>query len=202
MKPTSTSPVRPLVALYGGSFDPVHSAHLMVAQAAQVQLNLDKVVFIPAARSPLKANTVIASDADRIEMLRLATAAEPRFEIDASEIERGGTSYTFETVNEYRRLHPECRLYWIIGADQVELLPQWHRIEEIAVQVTFILLRRPSYTVAAPPIAGLRTIEIEAPLMGHSSSEIRRRLAEGEAVADLLPPSVEAFISSQGLYTP
>ena len=86
MKPTTRQPVRTSLGLYGGSFDPVHSAHLRVAQLALEQLCLDKVVFIPAARSPLKSNSSVASDSDRIEMLELATAEEPRFEIDACEI--------------------------------------------------------------------------------------------------------------------
>ena len=122
------------VALYGGSFDPVHCAHLKVAHAALEQLSLDKVIFIPAARSPLKGSAATASDADRIEMLRLATADEPRFAVDTCEIKRGGTSYTVDTVNLFGKKQPDSTLYWIIGADQFELLPQWRRIEEIAAR--------------------------------------------------------------------
>jgi nicotinate-nucleotide adenylyltransferase len=189
------------VALYGGSFDPVHCAHLKVAHAALQQLDLSKVIFVPAAQSPLKTTAAHASDADRIEMLRLATAAEPRFAVDISEIERGGTSYTVDTVHFFRQQLPASQIYWILGADQFELLPQWRQIEEIAAQLTFIVLRRPGYCFAAPPITGLRFEAVDAPLMAHSSSEIRRRVAAGALGLAQLPPSVEAFISSRGLYT-
>jgi len=191
----------PSVALYGGSFDPVHCAHLKVAQAALEQLNVDKVVFIPAAQSPLKASTAIAGDAARVKMLRLATAAEPRFEVDPCEIERGGTSYTVDTIRAFCTKHSECQLHWIIGADQFELLPQWHCIEEIASLVTFVVLRRPGYSISGLSVPGLKYIAIEAPLMPHSSSEIRALLAAGRPTEDLMPHSVEAFISSHGLYT-
>lgn len=189
------------VALYGGSFDPVHCAHLKVAHAALEQLSLGKVIFIPAARSPLKRSAANASDADRIEMLRLATADEPRFAVDTCEIERGGTSYTVDTVNLFSKKQPDSMLYWILGADQMEQLPQWHRIDEIAALLTFIVLRRPGYSIQAPPVPGLRAIELDAPLMRHSSSAIRLRLAEGRPWTDLVPPAVEAFISTRGLYT-
>lgn len=189
------------LALYGGSFDPVHCAHLKVARHALERTGADKVVFIPAARSPLKSAAGVAGDAERVEMLRLATADEPRFAVDTSEIERGGDSYTVDTVASFRRRHPSAELYWILGADQVELLPKWHRIEALASMLTFIVLRRPGYSTAQPDIRGLRMIEIDAPLMEHSSSTIRSRLAKGERVAGWVPPSVEAFISSRGLYT-
>ncbi|MBL6837814.1 MAG: nicotinate (nicotinamide) nucleotide adenylyltransferase [Puniceicoccaceae bacterium] len=201
MKPTNRQPVRTSLGLYGGSFDPVHSAHLRVAQLALEQLSLDKVVFIPAACSPLKSNPTVASDRDRIEMLELATAGEPRFEIDACEIERGGSSYAVDTVSLFRQRYSQCALHWIIGADQLELLPNWHRIDDLALHLTFVVLRRPGYCLDAPSIPGLQLIELEAPLMEHSSSEIRRRLEAGLPCTDLLPCSVEAFISSRGLYT-
>jgi nicotinate-nucleotide adenylyltransferase len=193
--------INPSLALYGGSFDPVHYAHLKVAQAALDQAGVARVIFIPAARAPLKADPAVADDDDRIAMLRLATADAPRFEVDSCEIERGGVSYTIDTVHTFRSRHPGAKLHWIIGADQMELLPKWHRIGEIVPEVTFIVLRRPGYSAAAPAIRGLRYTEIEAPLMKHSSSEIRQRLAEGGNGEGLVPPSVEAFISSRGLYT-
>ncbi|WPJ96395.1 nicotinate (nicotinamide) nucleotide adenylyltransferase [Coraliomargarita algicola] len=201
MKPTELSSPLKAVALYGGSFDPVHCAHLHVARSALEHLQLDQVIFIPAAQSPLKTNTTTASDAQRIEMLRLATAEESRFAVDTSEIERGGTSYTIDTVRAFCSKQPDTQLYWIIGADQFELLPKWHQIEEIARRLTFAVLRRPGHTIATSAVPGLKYIAIEAPLMAHSSSGIRVRLAAGRTTEDLLPASVEAFISSHGLYT-
>ena len=201
MKQTELSSPRKSVALYGGSFDPVHCAHLAVARVTQAQLDLDQVIFIPAAQSPLKAHTTIASDEARIEMLRLATAEQPRFAVDCSEIERGGISYTVDTIQAFRAKNTANQLYWIIGADQFERLPQWHRIEDIARLVTFAVLRRPGHTIAKSVVPGLKYVGIEAPLMSHSSSAIRAALEQGLSVQDLVPPSVEAFISSHGLYT-
>ena len=189
------------IALYGGSFDPVHGAHLKVAWTALENCDLDTVIFIPTAQSPLKKNAAIASDADRVEMLRLATADESRFEVDTCELERGGTSYTFDTVKAYQTAHERCRLHCIIGADQFELLSQWRRIEEIASLVTFIVFRRPGHSIVQSVVKGLRFVIIDAPLMQHSSTEIRALIAEGCSVADLLPPAVEAFICARELYT-
>ena len=188
------------IALYGGSFDPVHRAHLEVAFTAMKNCYLDAVIFIPTAQSPLKKNAAIAEDTDRVEMLRLATAEEPRFEVDTCELERGGTSYTVDTIKAYQTAHEGCRLHWIIGADQFELLPQWRRIEEIASLVTFIVLRRPGHSIFESAVKGLRFVTIDAPLMQHSSTDIRALIAEGYSAADLLPPTVEAFISTRELY--
>tara|TARA_R110002111_G_scaffold235576_1_gene296807 strand:+ start:503 stop:1111 length:609 start_codon:yes stop_codon:yes gene_type:complete len=201
MKQTEFSTAPASIALYGGSFDPVHCAHLCVAAAALQQINLDQVLFIPAAQSPLKTNTAVASDAQRIEMLRLAIAEEPRFMLDSSEIDRGGRSYTIDTVTAYRLKYPACKLHWIIGADQFELLPQWHKIEDLASLVTFIVVGRPGHSTSKTLVPGLKYLTIEAPLMPHSSSEIRSLLAQARSTEDLLPPTVEAFISAHGLYT-
>jgi nicotinate-nucleotide adenylyltransferase len=189
------------IALYGGSFDPVHKAHLELARTALENCDLESVIFVPAAQSPLKNSAALAEDSDRVEMLRLATTGEPRFEVDTCEIERGGTSYTVDTVKAYRAAHEGCRLHWIIGADQFELLPQWRCIEEIASMITFIVLRRPGHSIVESAVKGLRFVTIDAPLMPHSSTKIRASIAERRSVVDLLPPAVEAFISSRGLYT-
>ena len=189
------------IALYGGSFDPVHGAHLEVASTALENCDLDAVIFIPTAQSPLKKNAAIASDADRVEMLRLATAEESRVEGDTCELERGGTSYTVDTVKSYQAAHEGGRLHCIIGADQFELLSQWRRIEEIVSLVTFIVLRRPGHSIVQSAVKGLRFVIIDAPLMQHSSTEIRALIAEGCSAAHLLPPAVEAFICARELYT-
>ena len=201
MKASFSTQKRKSIALYGGSFDPVHGAHLEIARAALESCALDAVIFIPAAQSPLKKGAALAAGADRVEMLRLAIGEEPRFEVDTREIERGGTSYTVDTIKAYLAAHEECRLHWIIGADQFELLPQWRRIEEIASLITFIVLRRPGHSIDVSAVNALRFITIDAPLMPHCSTKIRALIAAGVSAADLLPPAVEAFISSRGLYT-
>ncbi|TVP79025.1 MAG: nicotinate (nicotinamide) nucleotide adenylyltransferase [Puniceicoccaceae bacterium] len=189
------------IALYGGSFDPVHRAHLMVARTVLRDLGLDRVVFIPAAQSPLKETAVRADDASRLHMLELATAGEPGFAVDDCELRRGGRSYTIDTVRAFQTAHPQARLSWIIGADQFACLPRWYAIEALAQLVEFIVLGRPGYTMQPPAVAGLRYQAVEAPLLEQSSSEIRRRIAGGLPLADWLPASVEAFIFEHALYT-
>ena len=201
MKASLNTKKRKSIALYGGSFDPVHGAHIEVAWTALKNCDLDAVIFIPTAQSPLKKNASESPDADRVEMLRLATAREPRFEVDTCELERGGTSYTVDTVKAYHKAHEGCRLHLIIGADQFELLAQWRRIEEIASLATFIVLPRPGHSIVDSTVKGLRFVTIDAPLMQHSSTEIRALIANGCSAANLLPPAVEAFISTRKLYT-
>lgn len=196
--PTKTAPA---VALYGGSFDPVHRAHLAVARAVLRAVEVEQVVFIPAAQSPLKSRPAVADDASRLQMLRLAIEGERGFSVDDLEFRRGGISYTVDTVRAYGAAHPGRALYWIIGGDQLELLPRWHAIGELAALVCFVVLRRPGYAIRAPEVQGLRHIEVDAPLMEHSSSAIRERIVAGQPVDDWLPRSVEAFIYEHGLYT-
>lgn len=202
MKPT-TDPTKTAaaVALYGGSFDPVHQAHLAVARAVLRAVDVEQVVFIPAARSPLKTTSAQADDASRLEMLRLALSGERGFSVNDCELRRGGTSYTVDTVRAYAAAYPGRALWWILGGDQLERLPRWHAIEELASLVCFVVLRRPGYATRAPEIAGLRYLEVDAPLMQHSSTAIRQRIAAGQPVGDWLPRSVEAFIYEHGLYT-
>ncbi|MGB0334476.1 MAG: nicotinate-nucleotide adenylyltransferase [Opitutales bacterium] len=189
------------IGLYGGAFDPVHCAHLAIAQAAFDQLELDRLVFIPAAQSPLKGHLSFVSDSSRLKMLALAIEGAPQFSVDAWELERGGVSFTIDTVRHYRAREPEAELFWIIGADQFEQLDCWRSIEEMVTLVTFAVSARPAHTVHAPDISGLKFRLIDAPLMDHSSTAIRDRLANGDSVAGSLPESVEAFISAHQLYT-
>lgn len=189
------------IAFYGGAFDPIHKAHLAVAEHAIQQICLDQVVFIPTAQSPLKKAKPSCSDQDRVEMLRLALAGRPQFQIDRSEIEAGGVSYTLHTVEKMRTCYPEAEFFWIIGGDQFELLEHWFAIETLSDLITFLVLLRPGSTVSEESaIPGLRYQVVEAPLMDVSSSEIRRRVRDGEAIVDLVPESVAHFIDRRGLY--
>jgi len=192
---------KPRVALYGGAFDPVHRAHLEVARTARRQASLDEVVFIPAARSPLKAHGPAAGDAERLEMLELALAGEAGFTVDDSELTRGGVSYTVDTLRGYKARAPDAELFWIIGGDQFAQLERWHAIEELAQSVVFLVLARPGYDLSPPTIPGLRWQKIDAPLMRESSTLIRERVSTGRSIEGLLPKSVQAFIRERGLYT-
>lgn len=189
------------VALYGGAFDPVHNAHLRVASYALKQVGLDRILFIPSAQSPLKKNPPRASDEERVEMLELATDGERRYRVETFEVEKGGVSYTVDTVTHFRKEYPNAELFWMVGADQFEQLDRWHKIEELAEMVTFLVFGRPGYGHIACEIEGLKYFTVDAPKMDESSTTIRRLCRAGESVEGMLPDAVEAFISEEGLYT-
>lgn len=201
MTPAQQAITKPRIALYGGAFDPVHRAHLEAARAARRQASLEKVIFIPAAHSPLKAHGPLAGDADRLKMLELATAGEADFIVDDSELRRGGMSYTVDTVRGFKKREPEAELFWIIGGDQLAQLDRWQAIDDLVRLVTFLVLARPGYKLSAPAVSGLAWTQIEAPLMQESSTLVRERLSLGKSLDGLLPRTVEAFIRKKGLYT-
>ncbi len=191
---------RQQIALYGGAFDPVHNAHLALARAALDQAKLNQVRFIPAAQSPLKQHGAFASDAQRLEMLALATANEPQFDISDHELVRGGVSYSYQTVEYFCQQSPEADFYWILGADQFELLGQWRNSDRLAELVTFLVFARPGYSLSAPGISNLDYRQLIAPLMPESSSALRERRKACKPIRGMVPPAVEAFISKHELY--
>jgi nicotinate-nucleotide adenylyltransferase len=193
---------RERIALYGGTFDPVHCAHLGVARNALEQAQLDRVIFIPAAQSPLKSHTPMAEAAARLQMLELALQNEPNFDLDPYEIERGGISYTVETVRHFTHRYPQADLFWIIGGDQFEQLDRWRRIDELAQMLRFLVLPRTGADTQRPNSAkNLLYQVLDVPLMRESSSEVRRRCQQGDSLQGWVPAAVEAFISQQELYS-
>ena len=185
----------------GGSFDPVHRAHLMAAAAAREALGLDRVVFVPAARSPFKQRAPAVSDRDRLALLEAAIAGETAFELSTVEIDRGGTSYTVATAEHFAKREPAARLFWIIGADQAACLDTWHRVDDLARLVEFIVLERPGYAWRKSDLGpGIRLHPIPAPLVDISSSEIRRRVRAGLNLGDLVPLEVATLIKKLQLY--
>jgi nicotinate-nucleotide adenylyltransferase len=189
------------IGLYGGSFDPIHLGHLLVAEAACEELQLDRIVFIPAARSPFKPTHAPAPDHLRLRWLRIALAGHPHFEIDELELRRGGTSYTIDTVRACAARFPHARLFWLIGADHVPTLSQWRDSSLLAGLIDFIVIPRPG----APQVGAMEPFTLH-PLrgwpLGVSSSEIRQRIHQGLAVDHLLPPHVASAIASDGAYGP
>ena len=187
------------IGLYGGSFDPVHNGHLLVARAAVEELALDRLIFIPAAQSPFKPGTVPAPAATRLRMLRSALAGEPRYRVDELELRRGGISYTVETVRHYAQAHPEATLSWLIGADHVPTLPQWREAGSLAEMVEFIVIPRPGEpAVSLPP--PWRLTQLRGWPLRISSSEIRSRVAQGLSVSHLVPSTAAEIILGEGLY--
>ncbi len=187
------------LGLYGGSFDPVHLGHLLVAQAAREELGLDRILFIPAAQSPFKPEAQPAPAQLRLRLLRLALADLPWAEVDAQETARGGISYTIETVRECARRFTSARLHWLIGADHVQTLPTWREPAELAGLVEFIVIPRPGDADVALP-KPFRGRTLRGFPLGVSSSQIRARVKAGLSVDFLVPPAVAEEIRNSRLY--
>ncbi len=194
------NPDRPLRwGLYGGSFDPLHRGHLLVAQAALEELALDRLFFIPAAQSPFKPNSRPAPDAARLRMLRRSLAGQSHTEVHADELSRGGISYSIDTVNAFKARHPGAELFWLIGADHVPTLTQWRDAEALAQAVTFVVIPRPGQPQASLP-SPWRLRHLRGWPLGVSSSEIRDRIHRGLPFEHLVPDGAADIIASEGLY--
>ena len=187
------------IGLFGGSFNPVHLGHLLVAQAAREELQVERLFFIPAAQSPFKPGMVLAPAPERLRLLRLALAGQTVCEIDDQEIQRGGVSYTIDTVRDYVRRFPGAGLLYLIGTDHVAQLPKWREADELARLVEFIVIPRPGQTPAPlpPPFRG-RTLS-GFPL-GVSASQIRERVRAGLPIDLLVGPAVAEAIRNNRLY--
>lgn len=187
------------IGLFGGSFDPVHCGHLLVAQAACEELGLSRLFFIPAAQSPFKPQTAPAPAAERLRLLRLALAGQTRYEIDGQEISRGGTSFTIDTVRGYAGKYPQARLFYLIGADHVPTLPAWREAGELARLVEFVVIPRPGQPPASFP-KPFRGRELAGFPLGVSSSQIRARVQKGLPIQGLVPEAVAEAIRNSKLY--
>jgi nicotinate-nucleotide adenylyltransferase len=181
------------IAIYGGTFDPVHHAHLILAREAIETLGLEKVILVPAAISPLKKAAPVASGEVRLAMLRAAIKGEPGFEVDECELLRPPPSYTIDTVEEIRRRESDATLYCLIGEDNVEQLPRWHRFTELEKMVRFVVLDR----TGKQPTHSYQLIHRRIDI---SATEIRRRVAQNESIRYLVPESVEEIIQREKLY--
>lgn len=187
------------LGLYGGSFDPVHLGHLLVAQAAREELALDHVVFIPAAQSPFKPENQPAPAAVRAQLLRLALHGLAWASVDLWEVERGGLSFTVDTLRHFRDRYPDAELFYLVGADNAPLLPQWKEAAELAALAHFVVIPRPGSPAPAVP-APFRGHALRGFPLGVSSSEIRARLRAGQSIRFLTPPAVEEAIATNRLY--
>jgi nicotinate-nucleotide adenylyltransferase len=187
------------IALFGGSFDPVHLGHLLVAEAAREELSLSRLFLIPATQSPFKPERQLAPAKERLALLRLALAGKEWCEIDDQEVQRGGVSYTIETVQDYSRRFPQAELFYLVGADHVPQLPKWRQAEELARLVEFVVIPRPG-EAAAPFAAPFRGRTLTGYPLGVSSSQIRERVKTGLPIAHLVPAAVAEAIHNNRLY--
>jgi len=184
------------VGVFGGTFDPVHVGHLSIAQAALECVPLDRIVFVPARRSPLKDRGPLASEEDRLALLRLATADEPRFEVSTVELDRPGISYTVDTLEA---LAGDNVLYLVMGADAAGEFERWHRPERIRELATLLVASRPG-TPMPSQRDGL--VVFDAPCLDISSRELRARSARGRSLRYLVPDAAMRYLEGQGLYRP
>jgi nicotinate-nucleotide adenylyltransferase len=187
------------LGLYGGSFDPVHLGHLLVAQAACEEQSLDRLIFIPAAQSPFKPEQRPAPAPDRVRMLRLALAGQPHYQIDTQEIERGGLSFTIDTVRSYIQAFPGADLFYLIGADHLPKLHLWRESAALAKLVEFVVIPRPGEQFQTLP-APFRLHALSGFPLQLSSSQIRDRIRRGLSIRHLVPEPVFENIRNNGLY--
>ena len=187
------------IGIYGGSFDPVHLGHLLVARAAVEELGLTRIFFIPAAQSPFKPELKPAPDADRLRFLRLALAGWTQAEVDEQEIRRGGISYTVDTLRDYALRFPSAELFYLIGADNAAKLNEWREPAELARLAEFVAIPRPGGGDPVFP-APFRGQTLRGFPFAVSSSEIRDRVRAGLPVEHLVPPAVAEAIRAGGAY--
>ena len=187
------------IGIFGGSFDPVHLGHLLVAQAAIEELHLDRLFFVPAAQSPFKPETKPAPDAARLQLLRLALTGKTNCEIDAQEIRRGGVSYTVDTLRDYAGRFPAAKIFYLVGADNVPKLNEWREPAELARLAEFVAIPRPGGATPVFP-APFRGQMLRGFPFAVSSSEIRTRVQAGLPVEYLVPAAVAEAIRNGRLY--
>lgn len=191
------------VAILGGAFDPVHLGHLSLAEDTFRHLNLNEVWFVPTAQSPFKEHTAGLSKEGRLELLEAALEGYPKFSINRFEIDRGGVSYTIDSIEHFKSERPYVNFFWIIGGDHVAQLHKWKQIEALCELMTFVIVSRPGYVIDTeqiPAIPKLRFLEVESRLLDIASSEIRERIATGKGVKHLLPKAVSDLIVKKQFY--
>jgi nicotinate-nucleotide adenylyltransferase len=198
------------IGIFGGTFDPVHLGHLIMAEQCREQGRLDQVWFVPAARPPHKSEHVITSFDRRLEMLALAIAGNPAYQANPIEKDRPGPSFTVDTLETLHQQQPEDEWHLIIGSDSLYDLPGWRGPERILQLAGLVIVPRPSYPVwpesqlraslHLPEGATLRQMVIHMPLIEISSRDLRRRVAEGRSVRYMVPRAVECYIEQHGLY--
>ena len=198
------------IGIFGGSFDPIHLGHLILAEQCRAAAKLDQVLFVPCAQQPLKQTTSQATERQRSEMIGLAIAGHESFFLSRLELDRGGTSYTVETLEQIRVDHPDAELFLLIGDDSLESFAKWKSPERICELATLLIVNRPGsgkvdYSALSPTIDKNRIAEIEShrivsPKIEISSTDLRRRIATGHTIRFLVPRAVEKYIETQQIY--
>lgn len=199
------------IGVFGGSYDPVHMGHLIMAENFRESLQLDQVVFLPAHVSPFKTGQTPTEDKHRLAMLRLAIGGNPYFSVDDRELHRGGVSYTFDTMQSLVRETNDTEFFLLIGADSLVDFDRWHRPQELLALVRLVVVERGGYEAVSwdalrrvatdEQFANIQKTKIQAPRIEIASREIRQRVRDGRTIRYLVPSSVEAYIREHRLWT-
>ena len=191
---------RQRLGIFGGSFDPVHNAHVALARLALTELRLDELLWVPAGQ-PWQKSRHLTSAADREAMLKLAIAGEPRFVLSRIELERSGPSYTIDTARALRAERPDAQWFLVIGQDQYAGFHTWHGFAELLGRVTLAIAARPDVPGAVDPtVLAVPHEAVALPMMDVSSTDIRERIARGQGIDDLVPHAVAGYIARHHLY--
>jgi nicotinate-nucleotide adenylyltransferase len=200
------------VGIFGGTFDPVHLGHLILAEQAREQAGLDAVWFIPAPRPPHKDEAGLTRFEQRVEMLELALAGNPAFRVDELEKERTGPSYTVDTLAELHRRYPDDEFFLLVGSDTIRDLKDWYQPRRVLELAGLVVMARPGHVipkdaelrtrVELPEAVPLRLVVAESPQIDISSRDLRRRAAAGRSIRYFLPRAVEIYILDKHLYRP
>jgi nicotinate-nucleotide adenylyltransferase len=184
------------VGILGGTFDPIHIGHLIAASSVYEALNLDSVVFIPAGDPWQKRDRDLSPGQQRLEMVKLATENDDRFQVSDLEIVRSGPTYAVDTVREWKRVNPSDELFWIVGSDALSGIPSWHEWEVFVSEVTIVAVNRVGQNDSVP----FDFVSVDMPEVRISATELRDRFTNGLDTQYLVPKNVSQYISDQGLY--
>jgi nicotinate-nucleotide adenylyltransferase len=188
------------IGVMGGTFDPIHHGHLVAASEVASRFALDEVVFVPTGQPWQKTDRMISPAEDRYLMTVIATASNPRFSVSRVDIDRGGPTYTLDTVRDLSTAYPDAELFFITGADALAQIVSWHRVEELFQYAHFIGVTRPGFQLNGEHLPRGAVTLVEVPALSISSTGCRDRVAGGEPVWYLVPDGVVQYISKRRLY--
>ncbi len=188
------------IGVMGGTFDPIHHGHLVAASEVQAEFGLEQVIFVPTGQPYQKGDKEVSPAEDRYLMTVIATVSNPRFSVSRADIDRGGPTYTLDTLTDLKQHYPDAELHFITGADALEQILSWHRADKLFELAHFIGVTRPGYSLDGAHLPKGSVSLVEIPAMAISSTGCRERVAAGLPVWYLVPDGIVRYIDKRGLY--